>query len=63
MKEVTGYDLWNNYEDAFEPANKNGIESIFEVQFKEGNEGYASNFFYVFCHNLLLQKKFRLSLE
>ena len=62
LKEVTGYDLWNNYEDAFEPANKNGIESIFEVQFKEGNEGYASNFFY-FCHNLLLQKKFRLSLE
>lgn len=48
LKEVTGYDLYENYADAFEPANKNGIESIFEVQFKQGNEGYASNFFYVF---------------
>ena len=48
LKEITGYDLWDNYADVFEPANKNGIESIFEVQFKEGNEGYASNFFYVF---------------
>lgn len=48
LKEVTGYDLYDNYADAFEPSNKNGIESIFEVQFKQGNEGYASNFFYVF---------------
>lgn len=30
------------------PANKNNAESIFEVQFKEGTDGYASNFFYVF---------------
>ena len=48
LKEISGYDLYENYADAFELANKNGIESIFEVQFKEGNEGYASNFFYVF---------------
>lgn len=48
LKEVNGYDLYENYADAFEPANKNGIESVFEVQFKQGNEGYASNFFYVF---------------
>ena len=28
------YTLWANFEDAFKPANKNGQESLFEVQFK-----------------------------
>ena len=31
-----GYDLNPNYEDAFKPANKNGKESIFEIQFLGG---------------------------
>lgn len=35
-----------NYADVFDPANKNGIESIFEVQYLEGNQGFASNFTY-----------------
>lgn len=48
LKEVTGYELLPNYADVFEPAYKNNAESIFEVQFKEGTEGFASNFFYVF---------------
>lgn len=48
LKDVTGYDLLPDYADIFEPANKNNTESIFEVQFKEGTEGFASNFFYVF---------------
>lgn len=48
LKEVTGYDLLPDYAEVFEPANKNNAESVFEVQFKEGTEGFASNFFYVF---------------
>ncbi|HMI03500.1 MAG TPA: RagB/SusD family nutrient uptake outer membrane protein [Pedobacter sp.] len=31
-----GYDLHGNYADAFLPANKNGKESIFEIQFLGG---------------------------
>ena len=48
LKEISGYRLLDNYADVFDPANKNNEESLFEVQFKEGNDGYASNFFYVF---------------
>lgn len=48
LKEITGYDLVPNYADIFDPTNKNNIESIFEVQYKEGNEGFASGFFYLF---------------
>lgn len=33
-----GYDLNANYADAFDPANKNSKESIFEIQFLGGNE-------------------------
>lgn len=35
LKQVTlmGYDLWANYADAFQLANKNGKESVFEIQF------------------------------
>ncbi len=43
------YRLLNNYADVFDPANKNHAESIFEVQFKEGPEGEASNFIYQFA--------------
>ncbi len=48
LKAISGYRLLDNYADVFDPANKNHDESLFEVQFKEGNDGYASNFFYVF---------------
>jgi len=48
LKEVGGYSLMEDYATVFDPANKNNIESIFEVQYKEGNEGFASNFFYMF---------------
>jgi tetratricopeptide (TPR) repeat protein len=48
FKKVTGYALLSNYVSVFDPAQKNNAESIFEVQFKEGTEGYASNFFYTF---------------
>lgn len=34
------------YAAAFSVSNKNNIESVFEVQYKEGTEGYASNFIY-----------------
>jgi hypothetical protein len=48
LKKVTGYSLLPNYADVFDPAKKNHAESIFEVQFKEGTDGFASNFFYTF---------------
>lgn len=48
LKKISGYSLLSNYSDVFDPANKNNAESLFEVQFKEGNDGYNSNFFYVF---------------
>lgn len=48
LKNITGYQLLDDYAAVFDPSNKNNEESIFEVQFKEGNDGYASNFFYVF---------------
>lgn len=48
LKEVTGYGLLSDYAQIFDPANKNHRESIFEIQYKEGTEGYASWFFYTF---------------
>lgn len=48
LRQVSGYQLMDNYADIFDPAKKNNVESIFEIQYKEGNDGYASNFFYVF---------------
>jgi hypothetical protein len=38
------YALLPNYADVFDPANKNSKESIFEVQYKEGNDGQQSDF-------------------
>ncbi|GLU52755.1 RagB/SusD family nutrient uptake outer membrane protein [Dyadobacter frigoris] len=54
LKEVTtlGYALNANYADNFDPspAKKNGIESIFEIQYQGDNSlGEASNFEYVFA--------------
>lgn len=48
LKSITGYSLLTNYADVFDPAQKNNSESVFEVQFKQGTEGFASNFFYTF---------------
>lgn len=43
------YRLLEDYADIFDPANKNNAESVFEVQFKDGTEGEASNFIYQFA--------------
>ncbi|MEO5564507.1 MAG: RagB/SusD family nutrient uptake outer membrane protein, partial [Chitinophagaceae bacterium] len=48
FKEVTGYSLLADYNAIYNPAQKNHAESIFEIQYKEGTEGFASNFFYTF---------------
>lgn len=42
------YALLDNYADIFDPQNKNNAESIFEVQFQEGDKGESSNFIYQF---------------
>lgn len=38
------YALLPNYADVFDPVNKNSQESIFEVQYQEGNDGQQSDF-------------------
>ena len=43
------YGLLPDYAKVFNPSNKNSKESIFEVQFKDGAEGEASNFMYAFA--------------
>ncbi len=45
---ITGYNLVKPYSMVFDTSNKNNEESIFEIQYKEGTEGYASSFFYTF---------------
>ena len=42
------YSLLDNYADVFDPANKNNRESIFEVQYKIGNDGQQSDFIWRF---------------
>jgi tetratricopeptide (TPR) repeat protein len=48
LKSMQDYALLNDYAAVFDPANKNNSESVFEIQFKQGTEGMASNFFYTF---------------
>jgi tetratricopeptide (TPR) repeat protein len=43
-----GYSLLPNYADVFKTSNKNSTESIFEVQYKSGTDGQASQFIYDF---------------
>ncbi|HVU94029.1 MAG TPA: RagB/SusD family nutrient uptake outer membrane protein [Puia sp.] len=43
-----GYALLPNYADVFKTANKNSTESVFEVQYKSGTDGQASQFIYYF---------------
>jgi hypothetical protein len=48
-----GYSLNTNYKDNFDPTKKNGVESVFEVQYQGGNDlGEQSNFVYVFAPRL-----------
>ena len=42
------YALIDNYADVFDPAMKNNQESIFEVQYRAGNEGQQSDFIWRF---------------
>jgi len=42
------YRLLDDYASVFDPANKNNQESIFEVQYKAGNEGQQSDFIWRF---------------
>jgi starch-binding outer membrane protein, SusD/RagB family len=47
LKEVVSsgkYSLITDYAAVFNPANKNNSESVFEVQYREGSDGFASNF-------------------
>lgn len=49
LKEVIDsgeYALLGDYASVFSVDNKNNLESVFEVQYKEGTEGYASSFIY-----------------
>lgn len=48
-----GYDLLDNYADVFDPANKNHVESIFDIQFQGDNTlGEHSDFSYTFAPRL-----------
>jgi hypothetical protein len=48
-----GYSLCTSYADNFDPAKKNGPESIFEVQYQGGNDlGEWSSFIYTFAPRL-----------
>lgn len=45
-----GYSLLDDYADVFDPANKNHVESIFDIQFQGDNtQGEGSNFIYTFA--------------
>ncbi len=47
------YALLPSYADVFDPQKKNGVESIFEVQFQGGNDlGEWSSFIYTFAPRL-----------
>lgn len=51
LKEVIDsgeYSLLPEYASVYSTANKNSKESVFEVQFREGTEGFASGFIYEF---------------
>jgi tetratricopeptide (TPR) repeat protein len=50
LKSITqmGYSLLPDYGSAFRLSHKNSVESIFEVQYQQGNQGQQSNFLYHF---------------
>lgn len=43
-----GYELEQNYKDIFETSNKNNKESLFEVQYQQGDQGQHSDWLYYF---------------
>lgn len=43
-----GYKLLPDYAAVYSTANKNSVESIFEIQYQQGNQGQNSNFIYSF---------------
>jgi hypothetical protein len=52
LNQVTtlGYELLSDYEDIFDPQNKNHQESIWDIQYQGDNEfGVNSNFIYTFA--------------
>jgi starch-binding outer membrane protein, SusD/RagB family len=55
LKEVVNsgqYSLLPDYAAVFNPTNKNHAESVFEIQYMQGNLGLQGNFAYVFLPNL-----------
>jgi tetratricopeptide (TPR) repeat protein len=49
LKEIVNsnsYSLMADYASIYSPANKNNAESIFEIQYKQGTDGYSSSFIY-----------------
>jgi hypothetical protein len=56
LKDITNmnYSLYDNYSDAFNPSNENGKESIFEIQYKDGDAGQQNDYIWRFipkCDN------------
>lgn len=43
-----GYELEKNYKDIYETSNKNNKESLFEVQYQQGDQGQHSDWLYYF---------------
>ncbi|MBN8860248.1 MAG: RagB/SusD family nutrient uptake outer membrane protein [Sphingobacteriales bacterium] len=43
-----GYDLLDDYGSVYDLGNKNSVESIFEIQYQQGNQGQQSSFVYAF---------------
>lgn len=43
-----GYELEQNYKDIFDISNKNNKESLFEVQYQQGDQGQQSDWLYYF---------------
>jgi tetratricopeptide (TPR) repeat protein len=50
LKSITqmGYSLLPDYASVFSLTNKNSVESIFEIQYQQGNQGQHSDFVYPF---------------
>jgi len=44
----SGYTLLNDYASVYALGNKNSTESVFELQYQQGNQGQESNFLYPF---------------
>lgn len=49
LRKVTGYSLMSDYASIFTPANKNNVESIFEIQYLGAVPDLSSNLMYQFA--------------